>query len=219
MDTAAMPSQETYDSAVEKILDQPGYQHLRLPWADFIENFRENIEGWVIWALERLFDQAAVSTPISGGLSVAVIILSAAALIGLVLLAASLMTGVFRPSPQVRGILGEPVTAETTPESLMARSQASESAGDIRQAMRLGFIALLLKMHRSRLVFLDETWTNQELYLYLEKSRFASLHALKELMDGFNASWYGHKPFGPAAYSLWQTALEQVWQEVESREI
>lgn len=219
MGAALLPSQEAYDSIVKEILDKPGYRHLRLPWTDFVEDAWKFIESWVIKTLERLFDQPAVSTPFSGSVSVAVIILSAVALIALLLWAVTFFTGMFGRSPQLRGILGEAITAETTPETLKEKARMAEQAGDMRQAVRFGFIAVLLKMHRARLVFLDETWTNQELYLHLEKTSFVSLEALKALMDAFNASWYGHKPITAPAYGQWQQALEQVWREVDSREI
>ena len=211
-------TQENYDRIVKTILDQPGYRHLKIPWADFAENARKTIENWVVEVLRKLFDQPLASTPFSGGLSVAVIILSAVALIALLLLAASLFTGMFERSSKLSGILGEAITAETTPETLMEKARVAERSGDTRQAVRYGFIAVLLKMHRARLVFLDEAWTNQELYLHLEKNRFGSLEALESVMAGFNAAWYGHKPVNALALAQWQNDLEQVWQEVASHE-
>lgn len=219
MQTPAILSKEAYDRIVSAVLNQPGYWHLRNTWSDFIENIRKIIEDWVIETLKRLFEQPQVSTPFSSGVSVAVIILGAVALIGVLLLVAGVFAGVFSRAPKVHGILGEAITPQTTPETLMEKSRTAERSGDIRQAIRFGFIAVLLKMHRARLVFLDETWTNQELYQHLERSRFVSLVALKDVMEGFNASWYGHKPPSGAGYMQWQASLEQVWQEVTSREV
>lgn len=218
MQTVSVPTQAQYDGIVQDILNQPGYRHLRMPWTDFIDTARQVIEAWLAGVFSRLFDQPAVTTPFTGGVSVAVILLSAAGFIALVLLTAGLFSGVFRRSSQVTGILGEPITAETTPDTLLEKSRAAERAGDRRQAVRYGFIAVLLKMHRARMVFLDETWTNQELYGYLEKNRLASLPALRGIMEEFNAAWYGHKLPNDAAYAVWQRELEQVWQEVASHE-
>jgi len=53
----------------------------------------------------------------------------------------------------------------------------------------------------------------------LEKNRFSSLGALREVMEGFNVSWYGHRPLDSAAYVRWQQALGQLWQEVNTHEI
>lgn len=219
MERPLTPSQETYDSIVRSILDEPGYRHLRLPWTDFIENARKGIEAWVIEVLEKLFAQPAQSTPFSGGLSTVAVVLSIVALIALVLASATLIKRMFGRAPQLHGILGETITAETTAVTLMEKARAAENVGDIRQAVRFAYIAVLLKMHRARLVFLDEAWTNEELYRYLEKNRFTSLEALREVMEGFNVSWYGHRPLEPAAYDRWQQALEQLWQEVDAHEI
>ncbi len=217
--TSSAPSQAIYDQIVTDILSQPGYWHLKNAWADFIATATASIEKWLLETLGKLFETPQTSTPFSSGFSTAVVILCAVGLIALVLLVAGLFTGVFRRSSRLHGILGETITAETTPDTLMERARAAEQSGDTRQAVRLGFIAVLLKMHRARMVFLDETWTNQELYAHLERNQFTSLPSIKGVMEGFNAAWYGHKNLGNEAYRQWQLDLEKVWQEVTSREI
>lgn len=219
MQMPSIPSKEQYDSIVQGVLDQPGYRHLKLPWIDFLENARKVVEEWVIELIRGLFDQPPVSTPFTGGVSTAVVILCVVALIACVFLAGGLFAGIFKRSPKTVGILGETITPETTPETLLEKARGAEQAGDLRQAVRYGYIAVLLKMHRARLVYLDESWTNLELYRFLEKSRFQSLSALGAVMEGFNVSWYGHKYLPGEEYTQWQNALDQVWQEVATREV
>lgn len=219
MQTMAIPTREVYDSVVQAILDQPGYRHLRLPWTDLLERVLKYIEKGVIELLRVIFNQSGGSTPFTGGVSTAIVIIGIVALVGLALLIAGLFGGMFRKTQAVHGILGETITEETTPDTLMEKSRSSEHSGDTRQAVRYAFIAVLLKMHRARMVYLEDAWTNQELYRHLEKNRFASLPSLNRVMEGFNASWYGHKDMDGAAYAKWHSALELVWQEVASREV
>ncbi len=219
MQTLAIPSREVYDSVVQAILDKPGYRHLRLPWTDLLESVLQTIEKGIIELLHRIFNQPGTSTPFTGGVSAVIVIIGVVALVALALLIAGLFRGMFRKSQRVHGILGETITEETTPDTLMEKSRNSERSGDTRQAVRYAFIAVLLKMHRARMVFLEDAWTNQELYRHLERSRFVSLRPLNGVMEGFNAAWYGHKGMDGTAYAQWRSELEQVWQEVASREV
>lgn len=219
MQTLAAPSREVYDSVVQAILDKPGYRHLRLPWTDLLEKVLQTVEKGIIELLRTIFNQPGTGTPFTGGMSVVIVIIGIVALVALVLLIAGLFGGMFRKSQVIHGILGETITEETTPDTLMEKSHKSELSGDTRQAVRYAFIAVLLKMHRARMVFLEDAWTNQELYRHLERNRFASLQSLKGMMEGFNAAWYGHKGMDESAYAQWHSDLEQVWQEVTSREI
>ncbi len=219
MQTWDILTREVYDSVVQAILNKPGYRHLRLPWTNLLESVLEYIEKGIMELLGSLFDRPGTSTPFTGGVSVFVLIIGIAALAALIVLIASLLVGMFRKSQGVQEILGETITEETTPDALMEKSHNAERLGDTRQAVRYAFIAVLLKMHRARMVYLEDAWTNQELYRHLERSRFPSLRALKGIMEGFNASWYGHKGMDGSTYAQWHSDLEQVWQEVASREV
>jgi len=219
MQTVTISAREVYDSIVRSVLDQPGYRHLKLPWTDFLETMRKSMEEWLLELLKRIFDQPMTSTPFTGGVSTAMVILGIVVLVALGITVAGLFSGMFRRTQAVHGILGETITEETTPDSLMEKGRIAEQSGDRRQAVRYGFIAVLLKMHRARMVFLDDAWTNQELYRHLEGSRFASLSSLKAVMEGFNAAWYGHKDLNGEVFAAWHGDLELVWQEVASREV
>jgi hypothetical protein len=109
-------------------------------------------------------------------------------------------------------ILGEQLKPEDTATDLLSEAEALARQGDLRAAIRKGYIALLVELGDRNLITLAQHKTNRD-YLNAVKS-IPLLHTtMRGLTDAFERHWYG---FAEATENDWrnfrsryQAALEK----------
>jgi hypothetical protein len=103
-------------------------------------------------------------------------------------------------SREPRIVLGERLKPEDTATDLLAEAEALARSGDLRAAIRKGYIALLVELGDRKLISLAQYKTNRD---YLRSvSNLPQLHLrLAGMTDSFERHWYG---FAQATPSDWQ---------------
>lgn len=99
-----------------------------------------------------------------------------------------------------RVILGEKVMADQDAGDLFSEAERFASEGDIRSAIRKGYIALLCELSDRKMIGLAQHKTNRD-YLRDLKGR-KELHAnMHSMTSSFEQAWYG---FGEAGHADWE---------------
>ena len=99
-----------------------------------------------------------------------------------------------------RIVLGERLQPEQTASDLLAEAEALARSGDLRAAIRKGYIALLVELGDRNVISLAQHKTNRD---YLRAVvNLPQLHSpLKRLTESFEEHWYG---FAQATPNDWQ---------------
>ena len=100
-----------------------------------------------------------------------------------------------------RVILGEQIAAEASARDLLTEADNLARSGDIRGAIRKGYIAVLCDLSDRKILGLARHKTNRD-YLRDVRKRTEIFHPLQVLTGSFERHWYGAIP-----------ANEQDWQE------
>lgn len=118
-----------------------------------------------------------------------------------------------REKQEARIVLGERLEPDQTSASLLAEAEALARAGDLRAAIRKGYIALLCELGDRKLIGLAQHKTNND---YLRAVReFEQLHGqMQQLTHSFENHWYG---FVPATQNDWN-AFRSGFQRIASNE-
>ena len=105
-----------------------------------------------------------------------------------------------RKKREARIVLGEKLQPEQTATDLLAEAEALARNGDLRAAIRKGYIALLVELGDRNIISLAQYKTNRD---YLRSvSNVPQLHSpLKRLTETFERHWYG---FVQATPNDWQ---------------
>lgn len=209
-----IPSEQEFDSTVNSIILRPEYASLRSFFSDLFQTIKDSIRNWILEFLKRSFSNIENESKISDNLSNIFMIIGLLVLVAIVIAIILKTSKAFERKTKVKEILGEKIEEGTSPSSLRAKAIRFEKEGDFRQAIRYDFIAVLLLMHNKSLLYLDETKTNEEILGYLKKNKFTKIMLIKEMVDCFNFSWYGHKSCDKEIYNKWSENLKQLWNEV-----
>lgn len=99
-----------------------------------------------------------------------------------------------------RIVLGERLAPDQTASDLLSEAEALARSGDLRAAIRKGYIALLVELGDRKLISLAHHKTNRD---YLKSlSSAPQLHSkMRGLTDSFERHWYG---FAQATPNDWQ---------------
>lgn len=105
-----------------------------------------------------------------------------------------------RKKREPRIVLGEKLQPEQTATDLLAEAEALARSGDLRAAIRKGYIALLVELGDRNVISLAQYKTNRD---YLRSvTNLPQLHLpLKRLTETFERHWYG---FAQATPNDWQ---------------
>ncbi len=105
-----------------------------------------------------------------------------------------------RKKREARIVLGERLQPEQTSTDLLAEAEALARNGDLRAAIRKGYIALLVELGDRNVISLAQYKTNRD---YLRSvSSLPQLHSpLKRLTETFERHWYG---FAQTTPNDWQ---------------
>lgn len=208
------PTKSEFESTVQEILRRPEYRHLRNFMKDFIDSIKEKIAEWILKILEKTTMKLSNSISISDKVSTIFMIMGLVIIAAIIIFIIIRINKTFERRSRVKEILGEKIDHRTTPLSLKNKAQDFRLQGDYRQAIRYDFIALLLLMHEGGMLYLDETKTNEEIYLFLKKKAFSQLQLFQYLKDVFNSTWYGHKNCDDLSYTKWNETYNLLWDEV-----
>ena len=114
-----------------------------------------------------------------------------------------------KPAKQTaRVVLGERLEPEQSAADLLAEAEGLARAGDLRGAIRRGYIALLVELADRKLISLAQYKTNRD-YLRAVRSSAPLHRQMESLTNNFEMHWYG---LVPAQESDW-TAFRAGYKE------
>ncbi|MFL0269945.1 hypothetical protein [Candidatus Clostridium radicumherbarum] len=213
-----MPSKSEFEKGVYNIVQSPSYSHLRNGASDFINNVKEGLTKWLTEFLNKIFINVDKASVYSEELSTVFIIFGILIIAAIIIVIILKINKTSERKRKVKEILGEKINENTTPNSLREKALNYYENGDVRQALRYDFMSLLLLMHNNKIIYLDETKTNEEIYSFLRKNNFNMLKNFKVLIDSFNLSWYGNKEIQVESYRVWNSNINLIWNEVVKHE-
>jgi hypothetical protein len=104
-----------------------------------------------------------------------------------------------REKQEARVVLGERLEPDQTSADLLAEAEALARAGDLRAAIRKGYIALLCELGDRKVIRLAQHKTNRDYLLAVHQN--APLYGpMQQLTYSFENHWYG---FVPATETDW----------------
>lgn len=209
-----IPSKNQFDDTVHNVLKRTEYTHLKNPLKDFMDKAKESLKETLLNWFKKNFLNMDNAAAISDSLSTIFMIIGILVIVTIIVVIIIKVNKTFERKRRVKEILGESIDDRTTPSSLRKKASSFREAGDLRQAIRYDFIALLLLMHEKNLVYLDETKTNEEIYKYLRKNSFDRVDIFKRISDIFNSTWYGHRIADEDNYKAWSNSIALLWNEV-----
>lgn len=106
---------------------------------------------------------------------------------------------------EARVVLGEKLEADQTSADLWAEAEKLARGGNIRAAIRKGYIALLCELGDRKVLGLAQHKTNRD-YLTDVRERRGLYDEMRQLTNSFENHWYGFAP-----------ATEQDWTAFRSR--
>ena len=116
-----------------------------------------------------------------------------------------------RKKREPRIVLGERLEPEETASDLLSEAEALAHTGDLRAAIRKGYIALLLELGDRKLISLAQYKTNRD---YLRSvSSHPQLHSrMKNLTDSFERHWYGFAQVTPNDWQDFRSGYREALQ-------
>jgi hypothetical protein len=209
-----IPSKNQFDDTVHNVLKRTEYTHLKNPLKDFMDKAKESLKETLLKWFKKNFSNMDNAAAVSDKLSTIFMIIGILVIVTIIVVIIVKVNKTFERKRRVKEILGEKIDDRTTPSSLRQKASNFREAGDLRQAIRYDFIALLLLMHEKNLVYLDETKTNEEIFKYLRKNSFDRVDIFKRISDIFNSTWYGHRIADEDNYKAWSNSIALLWNEV-----
>lgn len=213
----AAKSKEEFDYIVQDVLSLDKY---RQKSNYFFEKIRELFDRLVEWLQEMITPDIGMGSygeGIATGLSYTIVIVVGVILLIIVALVIRYIYNCCKRN-QVKEILGEAITEETTPISLMKKARSYEEENNYRMSIRYTYIALLLLMDDSKVLRIRNTMTNTEIYECLSGTGYRRLEEFRRLMTAFNETWYGQKPYSKKDYETYIVVQQQLWNEVMTHE-
>ncbi len=116
-----------------------------------------------------------------------------------------------RKKREARIVLGERLEPEDTASDLLSEAEALARKGDLRGAIRKGYIALLVELGDRKLISLAQYKTNRD---YLRSvSSHPQLHSrMKNLTDSFERHWYGFAQVTPNDWQDFRSGYREALQ-------
>lgn len=207
-------NKEEFDKAVSQVLNKAEYRRLNRDYIDITDRIRNMIKEWIEVWLEKFFNVGDKLGTSAFGISNGIVIVGAIVLVILVIALFLSMRKIVGKNKKVKTIYGEEINSTTTAEGLRDKAREYKNHGNYREAIRISFISLLLKMSEKNLLYLDETKTNGEMVSMLENNGFAYSGLFKNLTYLFNEVWFGHKKIYEDEYSIWEMKMEELWNGV-----
>jgi hypothetical protein len=111
-----------------------------------------------------------------------------------------------------RVILGEQIEAHESARDLLAEAERLAREGDLRGAIRKGYVAVLCDLSDRRVIALARHKTNRD-YLRDVRGNERLFEGLKGLTGAFESSWYGLRPARPEEWESFRDGCRQAVNE------
>lgn len=117
-------------------------------------------------------------------------------------------TGLKLDKRQARIVLGERLAPDETSADLLAQAEALARAGEVRAAIRKGYIALLCELGDRKVLTLAQHKTNHD-YLRAVREKRPLLKEMQKLTASFENHWYGFVPATPGDWTTFRSGYQQ----------
>lgn len=211
-------SKEEFDQVIQEILAEKEYWYLNKEANQAVHSLADKLREWLEKLLSSRMDDAGEIATLSDTLSIVIIVILGIALIILIALIIKYVYESINERKKLDEILGEKITKETTPFTLLDKAKGFEAQGDYRMSIRFSYIGLLLLMHQEGLLYIEKSMTNAEIYECLKKENYISLERFQLIMEAFNYTWYGQNEYTIEAYEGYKVNITTLWNEVNINE-
>jgi Domain of unknown function (DUF4129) len=109
---------------------------------------------------------------------------------------------------QARIVLGEHLAPDQTAADLLAEAEALARKGELRAAIRKGYIALLCELGDRKVLTLAQHKTNHD-YLRAVREKRPLLNEMQKLTNSFENHWYGFVPTTPNDWTAFRSGYQQ----------
>jgi hypothetical protein len=107
-----------------------------------------------------------------------------------------------------RVVLGEKLEPGQTPADLLNEAEALARRGELRAAIRKGYIALLCELGDRKVLTLAQHKTNHD-YLRAVREKRPLLNEMQKLTASFENHWYGFAPATPHDWTAFRSGYQQ----------
>ncbi|HEX8846992.1 MAG TPA: DUF4129 domain-containing protein [Pyrinomonadaceae bacterium] len=114
---------------------------------------------------------------------------------------------------EARVLLGERLAPDQKASDLLAEAEALARAGEIRAAIRKGYIALLCELGDRKVLTLAEHKTNRD-YLRAVREKRLLLDRMQKLTNSFEDHWYGFRQATIDDWAAFRSGYQQTLQAV-----
>ena len=217
---AGMSSKDEGKRKLAEILNRPEYQKPADPKESLVQKWIREFFEW----LEKVFPEPNINPgepsslgSVKLGLQI-VVFIAIAVVVGFLLFKfGPLMLSRFgyrkkaEPRPD-RVILGERVSSDTSSQDLFSEAERLARLGDLRGAIRKGYIAALCELDDRRLVRLARHKTNRDYLKELGRHR-SVYQPMRTLTGSFETSWYGLRHTEPDDWERFAALYHQTRTE------
>lgn len=210
-----LDQKEKFNNAMDKVINSYEHRGLRFDPIQWIKDF-------IAKAIEKIFELILKNADggigidkASSRLNIFVYIIILAVIVILLIICGKMLMN-RKKKKNLNSIFGEKITEETTFESLDRKSQELAEHNKFRDAIRVGFVSVLFKMHQEGVLTLEECKTTKEIRESLEASEF-NIKEFHEAASLFNSVWYGFKA-NEEKYDKWMVLKDKILQEVRKNE-
>jgi Domain of unknown function (DUF4129) len=109
---------------------------------------------------------------------------------------------------QARVVLGEQLAPDQTAADLLDEAEALARKGELRAAIRKGYIALLCELGDRKVLTLAQHKTNHD-YLRAVREKRPLLNEMQKLTASFENHWYGAAPATPNDWTTFRSGYQQ----------
>lgn len=117
-----------------------------------------------------------------------------------------------REKGEARVVLGEHLAPDETAFDILAEAERLARSGDIRGAIRKGYIALLCELGDRKILRLAQHKTNRD-YLRAVSDRRPLYGEMQQLTDSFENHWYGYAPGTENDWAAFRLHYEQALKQ------
>ena len=111
--------------------------------------------------------------------------------------------------PRARVVLGEQLEPDQSAADLLAQAEALARAGDLRGAIRRGYIALLVELADRKIISLAQHKTNRD-YLGAMRENQGLHRNMETLTNNFEQHWYGDVPAEESDWAAFRAGYKEV---------
>lgn len=109
---------------------------------------------------------------------------------------------------EARIVLGERLSPDESAADLIAQAEALARKGELRAAIRKGYIALLCELGERKVLTLAQHRTNHD-YLRAVREKRPLLNEMQKLTNSFENHWYGSVPTTASDWATFRSGYQQ----------